>query len=138
PASSYDSDDNNASHFIIASPLSDPGLVSAPALAFGSGSASSRNWRNTSSSNSIQISASDFISYLRSRTLIQTAQNLEEISQNNLNRQPALFSDNLTSDDSHKTLFDNLSLVLYKGRLRVLTALIEFRFRHESGQGAAP
>ncbi|MCX7607786.1 MAG: hypothetical protein N2049_01015, partial [Anaerolineales bacterium] len=70
------------------------------------------NWRNTSSSNSIQISASDFISYLKSRTLIKTAQNLEEITQTNLNRQPVLFSGNLTSDDSHKTLFDNRSLVL--------------------------
>ncbi|MCS7010252.1 MAG: hypothetical protein NZL98_02640, partial [Anaerolineales bacterium] len=58
PASSYDSDDNNASHFIIASPLSDPGLVSAPALAFGSGSASSRNWRNTAPSNPQRISVS--------------------------------------------------------------------------------
>ncbi|MCX7609594.1 MAG: hypothetical protein N2049_10310, partial [Anaerolineales bacterium] len=85
-----------------------------------SGSASSRNWRNTSSSNSIQISASDFISYLKSRTLIKTAQNLEEISQTNLNRQAVLFSSSLTIDDSNKAIFNNRSLViLVNGNLNI-------------------
>ncbi|MCS7010393.1 MAG: hypothetical protein NZL98_03365, partial [Anaerolineales bacterium] len=63
---------------------------------------------------------SDFISYLRSRTLIKTAQNLEEISQNNLNRQAVLFSGNLTINDSNKAIFANRSLViLIDGNLNI-------------------
>ncbi|MCS7009778.1 MAG: hypothetical protein NZL98_00210, partial [Anaerolineales bacterium] len=66
------------------------------------------------------ISASDFISYLRSRTLIKTAQNLEEISQNNLNRQAVLFSSSLTINDSNKAIFNNRSLViLVNGNLNI-------------------
>ncbi|MCX7609347.1 MAG: hypothetical protein N2049_09045, partial [Anaerolineales bacterium] len=96
PASSYDSDDNNASHFIIASPLSDPGLVSAPALAFGSGSASSRNWRNTAFSNPVQLSPSSFIASLQARSLLQPLSSLPPITQTNLNQQALLLSGNQT------------------------------------------
>ncbi|MCX7608646.1 MAG: hypothetical protein N2049_05440, partial [Anaerolineales bacterium] len=96
PASSYDSDDNSASHFIIASPLSDPGLVSAQVLAFGSGSASSRNWRNTAFSNPVQLSPSSFIASLQARSLLQPLSSLPPITQTNLNRRTVLLSVNLT------------------------------------------
>ncbi|MDW8227741.1 MAG: hypothetical protein RMJ60_08085, partial [Anaerolineales bacterium] len=55
-ASSYDSDDNNASHFIIADPGYDPGPVSASSFSLGFGSASSHNRHTTAASNASGLS----------------------------------------------------------------------------------
>ncbi len=112
PASptAYDADDDGSANFILSSPGSDPGLVSAASINLGQGQPSIKGWKTTSSSNTSLFTPSAFSQYIKSRASYKNITSLSDITSQNYNNQVLFYNDNL--DLTNPTIFNNRNLVL--------------------------
>jgi hypothetical protein len=104
----YDSDDNGQRYFIINSGGSDPGLVSAPSINTGDASVSVRQWQVSDYALVNILTPAKFLSYTQTRKEYKVINNLENLTQDEVN----LWQGDLTINDTNSDYFKNKKIVL--------------------------